>query len=105
MIASKLFFDFKKEYTELQASDVSEFIATKDYEQDLADYKDNIQVVNVEKDGKVDYTSLVIDGISVHNFRGNLEQAINETSETAIYQQYKNELTDYVFNKLANPTE
>ena len=101
-IASKLYFDFKKEYPELLASDVAEFVATKDYEQDLLNYKNSITTEEVLKNGKVDYIRLKKDGVSLMNFRGDLQENINEVSENKIYETYKNELADFVLNKLAN---
>jgi len=102
-IESKLFFDFKKEFTELLASDVAEFYVTKDYETDLANYKADMSTEDVMKDGKVDYVKIKKAGKAVNNIRTNdIETAKNETAELEIYNQYREEIKDFIFNKLAS---
>lgn len=102
-IDSKLFFDFKKEYPELLASDVAEYVATKDYETDKINYKNEIVSTNIMKDGKVDYIQFKKNGKVVNNFKGmDIEDMKEETASLFLYEQYKQELTDFVFNKLAS---
>lgn len=102
-IDSKLFFDFRKEYPELLASDVAEFIATKDFETEKTTFKGEVVAEEVlDANGKVDYIKYTRNGKNINNVRGGVSaDIIEETAELEIYNQYKEELADFIFNKLA----
>jgi hypothetical protein len=104
-IETKLFFEFKKEYTELLASDVSEFIATKNYAQDILDFKTSLVVSEVQREGKVPYTTITKDSVPISNFRGDVERSKQSISEDGVYSSYLTELADFVFAKIQSREE
>lgn len=102
-IASKLYFEFKKEYADLLASDVAEFVATKDYETDIDNYKNLITTEEVKnEDGTHNYIKYLKEGVPISNIRGinKIEENKTDIANTQIQEQYKIELKEYVFNKL-----
>ena len=103
-IESKLFFEFRKEFADLDATHVKEYYSGKDYANDIVQFRNAIASENIMKDGKVDYTQFKKGGKIINNFKGfDIEDMKQETAEQHIYKQYKDELIDFVYNKLANP--
>ena len=97
-IESKLFFEFRKEYPELLASDVAEFVATKDYETEKATFESEVLSEEVkDANGKVDYIKYTRKGKNINNVRGGVSaDVIQETAELEIFNQYKKELEQFI---------